>query len=102
MLFFFYKLLKFRKTFWFLIKIGEFWTRIAQDKQTVENKIAKMRKCLTKFSRIFECGADSKSAKSGPLPGPASPVVARLSFEPGFALACVRLMLSVVSPLGAF
>ena len=38
----------------------------------------------------------------GAPPGPASPVVARVSFEPGFALSCVRLMLSVVSPLGAF
>ena len=41
-------------------------------------------------------------ASTGPLAGPASPVVARLSFEPGIALACVRMMLSVVSPLGAF
>ena len=33
--------------------IGEFWTRIAKNEQTVENKTAKMRKSLTKFSRIF-------------------------------------------------
>ena len=28
------------------------------------NKIAKMRKCSTKFSRIVECGAEQKVCKS--------------------------------------
>mgnify|MGYP003318247517 CR=1 FL=1 len=42
------------------IKIDEFWTRIVKNKQIFENNIAKMRKCLTKFSRIVECGAVQK------------------------------------------
>ena len=50
----FQNVLKFRKIF---IRIGEFWTRVGKIKQTFENKTAKMRKCLTKFSRIVECGA---------------------------------------------
>ena len=46
----------------------QIWTRIAKNKQTGENTIAKMRKCLTKFSRnleIFNAGRllDSKGAK---------------------------------------
>ena len=28
-----------------IIKVGEFWAIIARNKQTFENKIAKMRKC---------------------------------------------------------
>ena len=40
-----------------IIKIGDFWTRIAKNKQKFENKITKMRKCLAKFSRIFEWAA---------------------------------------------
>ena len=43
-----------------IIKIGEFLTRIAENEQDFENKTAKMRKCLTKFSRIVECGAVQK------------------------------------------
>ena len=37
--------------------IGEIWTILAKDEQHFENKTAKMRKCLTKFSRIVEGGA---------------------------------------------
>ena len=33
------------------------WTAVAKNKWTFESKAAKMRKCLTKFSRILECGA---------------------------------------------
>ena len=45
------------------IKIGAFWIRIAKHKQIFENKTVNLRKCLTKFSRIVECGAvDSKGA----------------------------------------
>ena len=47
----------------FRIKIGEFWTRIAEAEQNFENKIANMRKCLTKFKRLFECGAAPCGAK---------------------------------------
>jgi len=31
------------------LKIGEFWTRIAQNQQHFENKTAKMRESLMKF-----------------------------------------------------
>ena len=40
----------------------QFWNIIAKIKQNFENKFAKMRKCLTKFSRIYECGAAQKCA----------------------------------------
>ena len=48
-----------------MIKIGEFCTIIAEKKQTFENKTAKMRTCLTKFSRLFECGAVFLSDSKG-------------------------------------
>ena len=43
------------------IKIGVIWTRL-EKQQHFENKTAKMRKCLMKFSRNFECGAVQKRA----------------------------------------
>ena len=46
--------------------------------------------------------ARGTAALPGPLAGPASPVVARMGSDLGFALACVRLMLSGVPPLCAF
>ena len=48
---------KIPKTF---IKIGEFWTKFANHRWKFENKTTKMRKCLTKFSWIFEFGAVQK------------------------------------------
>ena len=50
-------LLKFRK---FFVKIGEIWTKIAKNEWNFENETVKMRKCLTQFSWIFECGAVQK------------------------------------------
>ena len=41
-------------------RIGECWTTIIEHLQKIslfERKIFEMRKCLPKFSRIFECGA---------------------------------------------
>ena len=46
--------------------IGEFWTRVAKNKQHFENKTAIMRKCLTKFSQLFECGAVFRLESQGP------------------------------------
>ena len=46
-----------------IITICEFWTTIitiAKNKQNIENKTANIRKCLRKFSHIFECGAVQK------------------------------------------
>ena len=43
-----------------IMKIGEFWNRIAKNQRSFENKIAAMRKCWTEFSRIFECRAVQK------------------------------------------
>ena len=37
--------------------IGKCWSRIAENKQKIKNKTAKMRKCLTNLSRFFKCGA---------------------------------------------
>ena len=41
------------------IKIREFGTASWRKSVKFENKIVEMRKCLTKFGRIFECGAAS-------------------------------------------
>ena len=46
-------MLKFREN----IDIGGIWTTVVKIMRIFENKIAKMRTCLTKFSRIFEYGA---------------------------------------------
>ena len=40
-----------------LVKIGEFWTTIAKNELNFDIETANMRKCLTKFSWIFEFGA---------------------------------------------
>ena len=45
-------------------KIHQNWLNLdhtCKKKRTFESKTAKMRKCLTKFSRIFECGAVAPS-----------------------------------------
>ena len=46
--------------------IAELWSRNVKHQQKFENQTVKLRKCLTKFSRLFECGAvflsDSKGA----------------------------------------
>ena len=39
---------------------------------------------------VFQLDSKGANALPGPLAGPASPLVARLSFELGLALACVR------------
>ena len=39
-----------------IIEIGEFWT----ENNVFRMKLQKMRKCLTKLSRIVECGAVQK------------------------------------------
>ena len=47
----------FRNSEKIIMIIAELWSRNVKHQQKIENQTVKLRKCLTKFSRLFECGA---------------------------------------------
>ena len=74
-----------------LVTLGDFWTRIAKTKQNFENTIAETRKCLTKFSRILECGAEDACQKR--FPWFSSPREGGTSFLGGKRMDRIRIFL---------